>query len=112
MAIILTKHAVEESTFVIEISFYDEEDNAVNPVTANWTLTDMDGTVINSRSAVTISTPSSTENIVLSGDDLPAQSDGRPLVLTIQGTYDSDNGTGLPFNHEIRFYVDDLIKVT
>ena len=60
---------IDKSTFVITVRFFDEDEVAMTPVTATWTLTKLNGTVINSRSAVSI-TPATSANIVLSGADL------------------------------------------
>ena len=38
--------------------------------------------------------------------------DGHERVLTIEGTYNSSLGTGLPFKDQLRFNVKDLIAVS
>ena len=106
--------AVEKSTIVITVSFTDEDGNAVSPATMAWSLVDKDSTVINSRDQVSISNPSSTEDIVLSGDDL-AVTESKSRVarwLVLEGTYNSDAGSGLPLKDQCRFYIDNLKKVT
>lgn len=94
MPTLLTTEAVEQSTFVIRASFTDEAGAAVAPNSGlSWTLTDVVGNVVNSRSAVAIS-PATTITIVLHGDDLAvadAYRDNRRL-LTIEGTYTSSLG--------------------
>lgn len=105
---------VEGSTGVIVASFTDEDDNPVSPATLYWKLTDSEGTVINSRSAEEISTPSSIENIVLSGDDLVIQAgEGTKgyRILTIWGTYNSSYGSDLPIQAAVRFTVLDLVAL-
>ena len=104
------QRAIDKSTYVIIASFFDEDDNAVTPNSGlNWTLSKLDGTIINSRSAVSI-TPGTSITIVLSGSDLDYD-DGPERVLTIQGTYESDLGSELPFKDQVRFTVQDLIAV-
>jgi len=108
-------HAIEESTFIITASFTDEDGNAVAPDTAIWTLTDKDGTVINSRSNVTITNPTNSEDIVLSGDDLALQigeSNIAIRILTVEATYDSDAGSDLPLKESVEFIIDNLLKIT
>jgi len=115
MAVELTTHAIEKSTFVIIVAFTDEDGDAVSPVTANWTLSDGGGTIINSREQVEISSPTSSEDIVLSGDDLALRAGETNLgarILTIEATYNSDLGDGLPLNGSVIFTVDNLIKIS
>jgi len=106
----LTTKAVDKSTYVVNCAFKDENGDAVVPNELKWTLTDDAGTVINSREDVVVAVPSSSEDIVLSGDDLK-YSDGRHRILTIEATYDSDAGSDLPLKESAKFMVDDLIVV-
>jgi len=113
---ITTKTAIEKSTFVVTASFVDSAGVAAVPkVGLNWTLTDSTGaTVINSRTAVLIA-PAETVDIVLSGLDLAflATETGRyaKRLITVQGTYDSDEGSGLPLKDEVSFRVINLAYV-
>jgi len=122
----LDKIADEEGTFGIEVEFRDRDGNAFTPVTATWRLTDLEGRVINSRSAVVIAGPSATETIVLSALDLAIGTDASaalseseggnpPYVereLLVRGTYDVYSDTGLPFRQAIRFKIRNLAGVT
>lgn len=105
--------AKERSTLAVDLTFRDEDGSAVAPSSATWTLTDTSGTVINSRSAVSIASPESAETIVLSGADL-ANTSSVPVqrVLTIEAVYSSDLGSNLPLKQEIRFLVDPLVAVS
>lgn len=112
---ITTDYAVEKSTFIITAAFTDSAGSAVTPnVGLNWTLTTPAGTVINSRSAVTI-TPDTSVDIVLSGLDLAMQTgesgDVRRIV-TVQGTYDSTEGSDLPIKDQVTFLLKNLVAVT
>lgn len=110
----LTVNAVEKSTFVVNVAFTDEDSDSVTPTAATWTLTDCDGSIINSREDVTISTLDTNVDVVLSGDDLAIQSgndDGKRVFL-IEGTYDSTLGSGLPFKDQAEFFIYDLVAVT
>ena len=114
MGAALTADAIERSTYAITITFYDEEDNLVDPLTAKWTLTDADGSVINNREEVAITSPSSSETIVLQGDDLVLQggeSGSGERVFTVEATYDSSLGSGLPLNDFTTFRVLGLVAV-
>lgn len=112
---VLTSLALEESTYVITASFTDEDDAAVvpNADTITWTLTDLDGTVINSRAAVAV-TSASTITIVLSGDDLALQAsdDSGVRKLLVEAEYNSSIGSNLPLNDEVQFTIDPLVAVT
>ncbi len=113
MPAIISAAAREGSTFVITCAFKDETGTAVSPTTMTWTLTDTNNNVINSREDVAISSPTSSENIVLGGSDLPILTGGsdRILILTLEGTYTSANGSGLALKEQVRFTVKDLAAV-
>ena len=104
--------AKEGSSFGIQIDFEDEEGTALAPTTLTWSLVDEDNAIVNSRQDVSITTPSSTEVIVLSGDDLIAVENEEGihthLWLVIQGTYTSDLGIDLPFKDQVRFSVEPI----
>jgi hypothetical protein len=108
-------YAGEESTLVITATFFDENDDPVTPKTANWTLSDLDGTVINTRSDVDLAAVLATEiDIALSGDDLALQNatdTGRRAFL-VKSTYDSALGNDLPLNEETQFDINDFVKIS
>ncbi len=107
MAAVIT--VLPRSTIIFTFSFADEDEEAVTPVSANWTLTDSEGNVINSRSAVAISPLATTADIVLSGDDTARISTDTQRILTVSGTYNSDLADDpLPFKQQATFYVDGL----
>lgn len=109
----LQEHADEEATFIVPVQFLDEDDNPVTPNAGlKWHLTDKFGKVINSRKDVAL-TPGTSVDIVLEGADLVIlQGHAEELrVLTVEGTYDSSAGTGLPLKIETRFWVDNLVKI-
>lgn len=109
----LTTLAVERSTYVVTVSFADENGTAVVPATATWTLTDAAGTVINNRSAVSLAPMAAGKEIVLSDADLSLTgSVPAERVLTILATYTSTLGAGLTFKDEIRFVLTGLATVS
>jgi len=111
MTTTLTEKAVEGSTYVITAAFYDEDDNAVVPTSATWTLTDDLGNVINSREDVAITGLDTTVDIVLSSADLllPAGAGQVGRVLTVAAVYDSDAGSDLPLVARTRFLVENVM---
>jgi len=111
MPITLGLNAIEESTYIITITFRDEDGNAVVPNELTWSLTNESGVAINSRTDVAIATPAASVDVVLSGDDLTQTPAGTFLVFTIEGTYDSDAGANLPLKDQAKFHVDNLIAV-
>lgn len=115
MASILSTKAKEESTYIITATFTDEDGNSVTPTSLSWTLTNIDGTVMNSRSAVSISTASlsGSMNIVLSGEDLSMESTSstETRIFTVEGTYNSSLGTGLPIKDNIKFKIEQLRSI-
>jgi len=110
----LTTIASEESTFAVAAAFTDDADAAVVPDTLTWTLSDLSGTIINSRDQVSVVSPASTTTIVLSGADLALQAGESGKVkrrLTVEGTYTSSLGAGLPLTAECEFLIEDLVNV-
>jgi len=103
--------AIEGGTYVISAQFSDELGVTMVPTTVTWTLLDMDGDVINSRSDVS-ATAATTINIVLSGNDLAMEDNdsGKRLVL-VEATYTSSYGAGLPLKKEYPFTIDRLTGV-
>jgi hypothetical protein len=108
----LLPNATEESTYAITVSWYDESDNAVTPSAATWTLTDLNGNVINSRLAVAIGSLSTSNTIVLKGDDLAIGANGIDRQLLLEYTYTSDLGAGLPGKWAAQFVIAQLAYVT
>jgi len=110
----LSTHAKERSTFVVTANFASTT-GAVAPTSAYWSLTDSAGTVINSRSDVTITSPTSSEDIVLSSSDLKIttnENDEGVRTFTVEGAYNSSLGNGLPLKECTHFIIDPLIRVT
>ena len=106
------EYAVEKSTYVVTLAFLDEDNDPVTPATGTWTLTDANGTVINSREDVAISGLDSSIDIVLSGDDLAISAgfsgNSELRIFTFEGTYNSDLGVGLPLRDQLEFPVFNL----
>lgn len=103
----------EETTLVVTVSYTDEDGTAVTPSAATWTLTDRDGTVINEREEVTISSPTTADDVVLSGDDLALQDSGDDGLryFLCEFTYDSTSGAGLSGKNSCYVNINDLIGV-
>jgi hypothetical protein len=110
----LEDNAIEKSTYVITVAFKDENGTAITPKTLTWTLSDKKGRIINSRDTVTVVTPASSENIVLSNNDLAlANNDNRVRVLTVEATFDSlEYGNDLPLKESAEFVIQNLLKVS
>jgi len=106
----LETHAIRKGTYKITTAFTDAAGSAVTPTSATWTLTDVSGTVINSREDVVMS-PDTSIDTVLQGDDLDFQSgedNSVERIFTVEAIYSSDEGDDLPSNKEIHFIIDDL----
>lgn len=105
----LTKKAVEKSTYIVQASFKDEDENPVTPDSLQWTLSDEFG------SAIVSASPAGTTpiDIILSGDDLALADTDHPIrLLTVEGTYSSAAAAGLPFKDYARFEIDPIRAVT
>lgn len=104
--------AIEESTYIISIAFYDDTAQPVTPNEVHWTLSDGRGNIINERANVA-ATPAPVVDVVLSGPDLAmtdAKDRGRRR-FTVRATYDSDAGTDMPLNQEATFNISRLVNV-
>lgn len=104
----------EKSTIKVTCAWKNAAGTAVTPDSATWTLTDEGGDTINSRSEISIAAPSTTNDVVLSGDDLALQStteNGKRFFMA-EAIYDSDEGNDLPLKDQLTFYVKDLLNVT
>ena len=113
MATNLNIKATEESTYIVSSAFTDEDGNALVPTSITWTLTDMDGSVINSREDVAVAVPAATIYVVLSGDDLAVgATEANPVrIVTISAVYTSSYGVGLPLKKAAAFKIENLISV-
>lgn len=107
----LKQSANEQSTFAVEVSFFDETGAALIPTAVTWTLTDNTKVVVNGRVAVSI-TPASTVIIVLSGDDLIIGQHDKGRYLLIEATYNSTLGSNLPLRDQVFFEVSNLVALT
>ena len=113
-ASISTPKALEEGTYVIDCAFTDEDENPVTPKTLTWTLTDVAGNPINDREDEVVPSPSSTESILLQGDDLAlltGETKGTTRILTVEGTYDSALGNDLPIKGSVWFPLEEMAVV-
>ena len=104
----LSTLAVEKSSFIIEAVFVDEADVSVVPKTLKWTLIDCaDGSVVNEREQVVVSSPAATTDILLQGNDLALlhseARESRELIL--EGTYDGTLGADIPIKEGVLFSI-------
>jgi hypothetical protein len=107
----LTTHADERSSYILIVNFYDENGAAATPLSAVWTLTDLNGVVVNGRKQVEISPLKAASYIPLRGMDLGIERGftGKELdrMVLIEATYSSEFGV-LPLNGECRLTIDKL----
>jgi len=88
-----------------EVIYYNS-----TPTALTWSLTDDDGNVINSRTGVAIVTPGTSNAVVISGDDLKDDGEGR--IFTLNGVYNSSTyGNNLPIKAQARFVIGKWIDV-
>lgn len=110
--IIISTKPAEEGTAIVTVSFTDHNGDAVAPNAGSltWTLTDANGTVINSRNGVAVAS-AATVKIVLSGADLAIPQDGGNSVLTVEGLYNSTDGNNLPIKVQAYFGVQQFVAI-
>ena len=105
----ILKTIPEEGTGIFRCIFKDELGALVTPASLFWDLTALDGTVVAYNQEVTSLT--STLYLVLYGSDmriLEGEDSYGERLLTLRGTYNSSNGSGLPLNKQIKFKVQNL----
>ena len=111
----LNTKAVRGSSFVINMIPKDEDGTAITPDSLEYTLTDPDGNVINSLSGISL-TPSTSIDLMLSGDDLEFESAEEGAyevirIITVTGVYDSAVELNVPLIDSATFYVVDPNKL-
>jgi hypothetical protein len=104
--------AVEKGTYAITAQFTDDAGVTTIPTAATWSLLDMDGNIINSRNAVTISSLATSVTVVLSGNDLALSvGDAGDRRFLVEALYTSSLGSGLPLRKEYTFNIENLSGV-
>lgn len=103
----------EKSTRFVNLSFKDEEGNAVPPISpTTYTLHDEEtGNIINGREDVDVPNLASSIFLELEPDDnviIDTSKKFEVHVLTVKWTYNTDKKD----NQEFRFNVENLTKVT
>lgn len=100
--------ARDAGAYPLTISFYDDTDSPVTPVSIEWDLRNQTGDVINNRQGVSES-PGTSVTILLSGDDVKYE-DGATRFLMVTWTYDSAAlGNGVEDRDEVRFAIERLV---
>lgn len=97
------KRPSAESSCQIIFSFTN-----ITPKTLYWSLQTREGTYVNNRRRVAVSSPSDTLTITLSGRDLVRFSDAEDgfRVVTVEGTYDKDSESDIPFREQMGFFIE------
>lgn len=112
--IVLDPPARERSTYPIRLTPLDEDGQPATLTGLSWTLSRLDGAIINERFAVALENLT-TPVVLLVGPDLAVDDEeGSNLVLrrvTFVGTYTSDLGTDLPLAEEVYVPIKPLRKV-
>lgn len=99
----------EKGEISIIMSFIDDNGVARTPTSASWTLSKVDGTIVNSREDVTINSPTSGETVVLSGSDTAILDDlnAEERIFTLKWVYG-----GITTYEPVKFFVDNLVTVS
>lgn len=107
--------ANEQSSVFVTAVFTDEDGASVVPNSVTWTLTDVGGTVVNSREDVSVSAAASVK-ILLEGDDLPwfgvKRTDTYTLKVLFEALYDSGVETDIPLKEEETILVSNLSAIS
>lgn len=104
----LSPASINQNTYIIDGEVKNQDGDPQVPSSLSWTLTDLDGNIINNREEVTI-VASDTFHIVLYGDDLNIE-DSYTRVITVDGEYDSiEYGNNLPVRVQAQFNIGEWI---
>jgi len=109
----LTATAMETGTYLVTLTFTDENGVAMTPTAVTWSLYDPDGTVVNSRLNVAVTAPTPVTTIVLTGADL-ALTAGllyEDRVFAVTATYTSATHGALTLRDSVTFRVHKLVLV-
>ena len=109
----ISVHAREGSRYTISVTFRDEAGGLVIPTALTWTLTDLDGNVINDHDAEAVTPSESTEDIVLGTTAvtiIAGQTNERCFL--VEWTYNSTYGTDLTAKEQAVFVIDNLLHIT
>jgi hypothetical protein len=104
----------EGTTPTIEVTFTDEAGDEVTPTAVTWSLSDVNGNIINERENVEVSTiTSATVSITLSTVDTALSGtetdyDDYKRYISIRGVYNSSYGNGLVAIKEGMFTIDNF----
>lgn len=106
----LLSAAREEETYIVKYSALDHLKKGVTPVTLTWSLMNLDGVAVNSRTNIALS-PSEDNFVVLTGSDLALDIDGVRVrrILLFKATYNTTIGDvpyTLPIFIENRFDIE------
>jgi len=115
MPLILTGRAIEKSSVGVKIVVVDENGDDLIPTAATWTLTDLEGTVINLKEDVAISPLASEMTVLLSGDDLALTDQTNKFemrLFTFEGTYDPGDASAASIKESGEFPVYNLKVVS
>ena len=113
MPAVISTHARERGHYTVSITFYDEDNALVTPTNLLWTLTDMDGNVINNRDAVTVTPSESTENDILgSADTVIVAGQINERLFLAEWIYNSTYGTGITSKKQAIIVIDDILHLS
>ena len=115
MPLILTGRAVEEGSVGVKITILDEDGDGVTPSAATWTLTDLSGNVIDTRTDIAITPLASEMTVLLKGDNLALTSQSSAYemrLFTFEGTYDPGDASATPIKESGEFPVYNMTVVT
>jgi hypothetical protein len=101
----------DRGTKIVTITFYDENDQIVQPTSATWTLVDEYGRVINNHNRDPVSPIANTYDITLYNDD-HAYQDGDKRHLIIEAIYDNGVVADLTMKQQATWEVIDLPFIT
>lgn len=113
----LETRAQEGSSFILKSVFTAKfsDGSPPTPFVPNegltWTLRDQSGAIVNNRDQVSISTGGYVVIVLLPADLSLSDDYPEKRYLTIQGTYDNEVATNIPFLDEVEFIVENTVGV-
>jgi hypothetical protein len=115
--IVLNTKAKERSTYGLSLTFKDSSEEIIDPIniiSCRWSLRDKhSGDIINGRNKVSLNVDENPKDLYLWGKDLALfASTNTSRIVTVEATYNSDEGDNLPLIEEVEFPIENFKYIT
>ena len=107
----ITTEVMDGKAKIFTVTCADEDGNDVAPDTMTWSLFNSDDDVVDSRESVTVTSPATSNTILVSGTANSLLTDpDRYRLFVVEWTYTSDAGSGIPAGDMADYYIVDKTR--